>query len=464
MRDAPTQAALHDADEALGSFSHLPAAPLTGGAGPLTGLTAQVKANIAVAGLPLTASSAMLDGFIAPRDATVVARLKAAGATIVGLGNMDEFGMGSSTERSLTGATRNPWDLQRTAGGSSGGGAAAVAAGLVDVALGTDTGGSVRQPAAFCGVVGFKPGYGRLSRQGVVAYASSLDQVGVLARDVATVAKVYAALAGVDDGDGTTVDNPVGMDGWQAPGTMADAWQGRRVGVPRSLIDGKGRPGGAGGVDEEVRSAFEDRLQALREAGAEVVDVEVPGLEASVSAYYVIATAEASSNLSRYDGVRFGPRGASGEGIGGLISSSRRAFGPEVRRRILLGSFVLSHGFYDAYLKKAQLVRRRLADGFAAVLADVDAVAMPTTPTVAFGLGEKLSDPLAMYLADVFTVAANLAGLPAVSVPAGPGASSSMPVGFQLIGRAWDEAGLLTLAAPLVVPLSCPRQPLSTRP
>jgi aspartyl-tRNA(Asn)/glutamyl-tRNA(Gln) amidotransferase subunit A len=410
--------------------------------GPLAGLSVTVKANIARRGRPLDAASAVLDGHRAPDhargDATCVVRLREAGAVVVGTTNMDEFGMGGTTERSLHGPTKNPWDTTRSAGGSSGGAAAAVAAGFCDAALGTDTGGSVRQPAAFCGVVGFKPTYGRISRRGVVAFASSLDQVGVLARDVDTVADVARVVCSPDDGDATTVDNPL-------PDLHAPLPAGLRVGVLRSLL--------GEGVDDDIVAAVSDAAAAFAAAGARVTDVVVPHIEHAVATYYVIATAEASSNLSRYDGVRFGPRGDDA-GLEGLYTSTRAHFGPEVKRRILLGTFVLSHGFYEAYLLQAQKVRALLRDAFTEVFRDVDVLLLPTTPTLPPTLGSLLGDPLAMYKADLFTLPASLAGLPAISVPTTT--ARGLPVAVQLIGRAYDEGTLLSAARVVARPLACP--------
>jgi aspartyl-tRNA(Asn)/glutamyl-tRNA(Gln) amidotransferase subunit A len=353
--------------------------------------------------------------------------------------------MGSSTERSVHGVTRNPWGLERTAGGSSGGAAAAVAAGFVEAALGTDTGGSVRQPAAFCGVVGFKPSYGRISRKGVIAYASSLDQVGIIADTVDGAARLATVVCGPDDGDATTVSNPL-------PALLRDVddtgVRGLRVGVPRALL-------ASDGLDPEIRAAVERSAHDLATAGAVVVDVELPHVEHAVSAYYVIAMAEASSNLSRYDGVRFGPRGADTSSLTAMYEHTRAAFGAEVRRRILLGTFVLSHGYYDAYLLQAQRVRRLIANSFSAAFSSCDVLLLPTTPTTAFRLGDKLNDPLSMYLADLYTLPASLAGLPAISVPVGL-SSEQLPIGAQLIGRAYDEGTLFRCARAVAGHLRAP--------
>ncbi len=416
------------------------------GDGPLAGVTLTVKANIAQRGRVLSAASRVLDGYRAVRDATCVARAKAAGAVVVGTTNMDEFGMGSSTEHSPAGPTVNPWASDRSAGGSSGGAAAAVAAGFCDAALGTDTGGSVRQPAAFCGVVGFKPSYGRVSRQGVVAYASSLDQVGVIAGDVDTAAVVFGAIAGVDHGDMNTVTNPLGD-------LMAGPKTGLRVGVLRSLFESDAA------VSDDVKAAVVNAADAFRAAGAVATDIDDSAVAAAhhaVAAYYVIATAEASSNLSRYDGVRYGPRGAD-NAASGDIDDARALFGDEVKRRILLGTFVLSSGYYDAYLRQAQKVRAVMTAGLLSAFANVDVLLLPTTPTPAFRLGEKLSDPLAMYAGDLFTLPASLAGLPAISVPVGLSSSSpALPLAVQLIGRPYDESTLLSAARVVAAPLTPP--------
>lgn len=381
-------------------------------------------------GARTTAGSRILDGFVPPYDATVVARLRAVGARCIGKANMDEFAMGSSNENSAFGAVRNPWDPTRVPGGSSGGSAAAVAAGIVPFATGSDTGGSVRQPAAFCGLTGLKPTYGRISRYGMIAYASSLDQAGVLARSVADCAEVLAVLAGFDPLDATSVD--------AAPVDVAAALNrgvaGLRIGVVREMF-------GAG-----VRSAMADTvmqsLRQLEQAGAVLVDVSLDSLRHAIPAYYVIAPAEASSNLSRYDGVRFGHRTESAKDLKSLYQKSRsEGFGLEVKRRILTGTYVLSSGYYDAYYLRAQQVRRLIAADFSRAFAEVDVLAGPTTPDVAFRLGEKVDDPLAMYAADINTVAINLAGLPAISVPAG--FVDGLPAGLQLIGPAFAEDRLL---------------------
>jgi aspartyl-tRNA(Asn)/glutamyl-tRNA(Gln) amidotransferase subunit A len=414
--------------------------------GPLDGVLVALKDNLCQRGRPTTAGSRVLHGWSAPYDATCVARLRAAGAVVVGKTNLDEFGMGSSTERSAFFPTRNPWDRARTPGGSSGGAAAAVAAGFVGAGLGTDTGGSVRQPAAFCGVVGVKPTYGRVSRHGVIAFASSLDQVGVIADDVEGAALLLSAVAGVDGHDPTTSTRPL-------PPLSGSDVRGLRVGVPRELW-------ADGGIDDAVQDALAASCARLADAGAVVVDVALPHAAHAVATYYVLATAEASSNLARYDGIRFGPRQAGDGPLTSLYEATRALFGPEVRRRILLGTFVLSAGFYDAYVDRAQRVRRRIAMDFDDAFGAADVLLLPTTPTAPFALGARVDDPLAMYLGDLFTLPASLAGLPAASVPVGtitvPGTATTVPVGMQLVGRAFDEATLFQAMRVLAVNLTLP--------
>ena len=404
---------------------------------PLLGVPIAIKDNICTRGLATTASSRMLEGYLPPYDATVVERLEAAGAVIVGKTNCDEFAMGSSTENSAFGPTRNPWSLERTPGGSSGGSAAAVAAGMVPLALGSDTGGSIRQPAALCGVVGFKPSYGRVSRFGLIAFASSLDQIGPFATTVADAALTMDVLAGADPRDSTASATPV-PDFATALDRNTDATRGVRVGVPRHLF--------SDGVEAEVMSAFDTALGVLRDRGAQLVDVSLPYSPQAIPVYYVIATAEASSNLARYDGVRYGHRVAGARTPVEMYERTRGAgFGREVKRRIILGTYVLSAGYYDAYYRKAQQVRTLIRNDYAAALAGVDVIAMPTSPTAAFRLGERTEDPVQMYLSDVFTVGANLAGLPAITVPCGFTADR-LPIGLQLTGRVMDDETVLRVA------------------
>ena len=404
--------------------------------GPLAGVPIALKDNLCVRGMRTTASSRMLEGFVPPYDATVVHRLEAAGAIVVGKTNCDEFAMGSSNENSAFGPVRNPWAPDRTPGGSSGGSAAAVAAQCVPLALGSDTGGSIRQPAAFCGVVGLKPTYGRVSRYGLLAFASSLDQIGPICRTTADAALALGVLAGADPADATSAHEAVP----DFTAALTGAVRGLRIGVPREFV--------STGVDEDVRRAFEAALDALRAEGAALVDINLPHAKYAIPVYYLVATAEASSNLARYDGVRYGHRSAhdAGQSVRAMYSRTRNeGFGPEVKRRIMLGTYVLSAGYYDAYYLKAQQVRTLLRSDYEQAFERVDVVAMPTSPIPPFRLGEKTGDPLQMYLADVFTVSANLAGLPAVSVPCGF-ADGRLPVGLQLTGRMFDESTLLRVA------------------
>ena len=416
---------------------------------PLLGVPITVKDVICTRGRLTTAASRILAGFRPPYDATVASRLREAGAVLVGKTNCDEFAMGSSTEHSAYGPSRNPWDPERTPGGSSGGAAAAVAAGMAPVSIGSDTGGSIRQPAAFCGIVGLKPTYGRVSRYGLLAFASSLDQIGPLTRTVGDAALVLGVLAGHDSRDATSADAPVAD---YTAALTRDA-TGLRVGVPGALLELADA-----GIDAEVLDAYRSALDAMNAAGVVLVDIELPHAEYAVPVYYLIAPAEASSNLARYDGVRYGSRAAAtGDGGGDASALSRMydrtrdaGFGAEVKRRIMLGTYALSAGYYDAYYRRAQrvrgLIRRDYSRAFDSDAGPgVDVVAMPTTPAPAFRLGEHLQDPLAMYLGDVFTVSANLTGLPAISVPAGFTAAG-LPVGLQLVGRAFDEATLLRVA------------------
>ncbi len=400
---------------------------------PLAGVPVAVKDNLCTRGVTTTAGSRMLQDYRPPYDATAVARLEAAGAIVVGKTNCDEFAMGSSTENSAFGPTRNPWRLDRTPGGSSGGSAAVVAARAVPFALGSDTGGSVRQPASLCGIVGFRPSYGRISRYGLLAFASSIDQIGPLTTSVGDAAAVMEVLAGADPRDPTTARRPgeafaSGLDG---------ALRGVRIGVPRALL--------AGGIEDGVRAAFEAALEACRAEGAVLVDVSLPHTPHAVAVYYIVATAEASSNLARYDGVRFGHRAPQASTVAAMYERTRgEGFGVEVKRRILLGTYVLSAGYYDAYYARAQQVRALIRQDHETALAAADVIATPTSPTVAFPLGERMGDPLRMYLADVFTVGAALAGLPSISVPCG--FSDQLPVGLQFTGRTMDDRTVLRVA------------------
>ncbi len=400
--------------------------------GPLDGVPVAIKDNILTSGVETTAASRMLSGFIPVRDATVVARLKRAGAVIVGKTNLDEFGFGSSTESSAFKKTANPYELTRTPGGSSGGSAAAVASGEVFGALGTDTGGSIRQPAALCNVVGLKPTWGRVSRSGVVAFASSLDQVGPMTRTVADTAALLQVIAGRDEDDATSAAEAVPL--YSVDGGV----RGLRVGLPREYF--------LPGMDEEVAGAIREVAKTLAANGAVVKDVSLPHTKYALAAYYVIASAEASSNLSRYDGVRFGFRADGVKQLRELYEQSRaQGFGDEARRRIMLGTFALSAGYHDAYYVKAQQVRALIRRDFDEVFNEVDVVLSPASPVCAWKLGEKRDDPLSMYLMDVLTLPCSLAGLPGLSVPAAK-SSAGLPIGAQLIGRAFDEATLLRCA------------------
>jgi aspartyl-tRNA(Asn)/glutamyl-tRNA(Gln) amidotransferase subunit A len=401
---------------------------------PLAGVPLAVKDNINVAGRPTTAGSKILAGFVSPDSATCVERLVTAGAVVVGKTNCDAFGMGSSNENSAYGPVRNPWDPTRVPGGSSGGSAAAVAARAVPLSIGTDTGGSVRQPASFCGLVGWKPTYGRVSRYGLVAFASSFDQAGALTRSVDEGARAFSVMAGADRRDATTLATPV-PDVGARPGVRVE---GTRIGLLAEASQ-------TAGLHEDVKASFEKAAESLRAAGALVSTVSVPRAPFAVPVYYLTATAEASSNLARFDGVRYGARKGDSS-LAALYRETRSAgFGAEVKRRILLGTFALSAGYHDAYYGRAQKVRALLARDFAAAFREVDAILCPTSPEPAFALGAKTDDPLAMYLADVFTVPASLAGLPAVSVPTGL-SRDGLPVGMQLIGPGDAEPLLFALA------------------
>ncbi len=401
----------------------------------LEGVPVAIKDNMCLVGAKCTCASKILAEWRPPYNGTVVERLLAAGAVPVGKTNLDEFAMGSSTENSGFGATRNPWDTLRAPGGSSGGSAAAVAAGSAPLAVGSDTGGSIRQPAAFCGVVGMKPTYGRVSRYGLVAFASSLDQIGPFARDVTDAAMLLEAISGGDPRDSTSSSRPAA----DLAGAIERAdVKGLRIGMPKEYF--------TLGVAPDVESAVRAAASVLEGAGAHVEEVSLPHTEYAVATYYVIATAEASSNLARYDGVHYGHRAEGARNVIDLFSRTRaEGFGAEVKRRVMLGTFALSSGYYDAYYLRALKVRARIRDDFDRAFAKVDVVLGPTAPTVAFGLGEKTADPISMYLSDIFTISANLATIPAVSVPCGVG-EGGMPVGLQFIAPAFEEERLFSAA------------------
>jgi aspartyl-tRNA(Asn)/glutamyl-tRNA(Gln) amidotransferase subunit A len=415
--------------------------PAPADSGPLAGVPIAVKDIFATEGVPTTAGSKILDGYRPPYTATAVRRLTAAGARVLGKTNMDEFAMGSSNENSAYGPVLNPWDRGRVPGGSSGGSAAAVAGGLAPAALGTDTGGSIRQPASLCGIVGLKPTYGAISRYGMIAFASSLDQCGPLARDVADAALLLGVLEGKDPLDSTSV----GLGGAVAMPTREDL-AGLRFGVPKEI--------GEAALDPGVRAVFEATIARIEELGGAVTEIALPHAEHGISAYYVIAPAEASSNLARYDGVRYGMRVDGDLDLVAMYEATRsQGFGAEVKRRIMLGTYALSSGYYDAYYGQAQKVRTRIAGDFDVAFEGVDFVVTPTSPSVAFGLGEKTDDPLAMYLNDFFTVPMSLAGIPAISIPAGLAApegagpdAPQLPVGFQIAAPAFAEQELLEAA------------------
>lgn len=420
-----------DADFALEQARAADRARAEGKSGALLGVPIGVKDLLNVAGQPCTCSSKILEGYESPYDASVIARLREAGAVFVGRTNMDEFAMGSSTENSAFQVTRNPVDRERVPGGSSGGSAAALAAGEAIATLGTDTGGSIRQPAAFCGCVGMKPTYGRISRYGLTAFASSLDQVGPMTHNVEDAAILLQAMAGQDPMDSTTLDAPV-PDYTQA---LCGDLKGMRLGLPKEYF--------VDGLDKSVRDSIMQAADACRDLGAEIVDVSLPHTDYSIAVYYIIATAEASANLARFDGVRYGKRVTPGQDPVEMYGATREAgFGPEVKRRIILGTYVLSSGYYDAYYLRAQKVRRLILQDFEAAFASCDALLAPTTPTPAFRVGENTDDPLKMYLSDVFTATANLAGICSMSVPSYPTADG-LPVGLQILGPSLGEERIL---------------------
>ena len=406
--------------------------------GKLAGIPIAIKDNICTEGLKTTCASKILHNFIPPYNASVIKRIKEEDGIIIGKTNLDEFAMGSSTENSAFGPTRNPWDTTRVPGGSSGGSAAAVASGMALMALGSDTGGSIRQPAAFCGVVGFKPTYGRVSRHGLVAFASSLDQIGPMTKNVCDAALLLSVISGKDPMDSTSVpletpDYPGIMEKWN-PGMMT----GIKIGRPKEFF--------TEGIDPEVRTAVEKAIKVYEKLGAKIIDVSLPHTEYGIATYYLIAPSEASSNLARYDGVHYGDRTPQSEGLIDMYIRSRsEGFGPEVKRRIMLGTFCLSSGYYDAYYLRALKVRQLIKQDFDEAFKKVDVIIGPTSPIPAFKLGEKTADPLQMYLCDIFTVTCNLAGIPGISIPSGF-TPDGLPIGLQILGKPFDETTVLKVA------------------
>jgi aspartyl-tRNA(Asn)/glutamyl-tRNA(Gln) amidotransferase subunit A len=436
VHDPKVKAFLHVDEAAVREQARAVDAKRRSGAalGPLAGIPVAIKDVLCTRGTPTTCGSLILNSFVPPYDAHVIERLKQADAILIGKTNLDEFAMGSSTENSAFGPTRNPWDMARIPGGSSGGSAAAVAAGFAPLALGTDTGGSVRQPAGLCGVVGLKPTYGRVSRFGLVAFASSLDQIGPFGRTVGDAALLLEAIAGHDDRDSTSVNDAV------PPYTKSfeQPVKGLRIGVPREYF--------GEGIDAEVESAIRAALKEYERLGAKLIDVSLPHSRYAVATYYLVATAEASSNLARYDGMHFGHRTAKkGDLIETYCRSRAEGFGKEVQRRIMLGTYALSSGYRNKYYVQALKVRRLIKDDFDAAFKDCDVVMGPTSPTAAFKIGEKSDDPLAMYLSDIYTISANLAGIPGISIPCGF-TQAGLPIGLQIMGAAFAEEKLLRVA------------------
>ncbi len=420
-------------EQALAAARAADACIKKGEAGPLTGIPFAHKDIFCTKGIRTSCGSRMLDNFNAPYDATVTAKLHTAGAVMLGKTNMDEFAMGSSNETSYYGPVKNPWNTDTVPGGSSGGSAAAVAARLVPASTGTDTGGSIRQPAALCGITGLKPTYGRVSRYGMIAFASSLDQAGPFARTAEDAAIMLAAMAGFDERDSTSVDRPV--DDYRAG--LGASLAGLKIGLPKEYF--------GEGLDAGVAAAVEAAIDAYKKLGATVTEISLPNTHLSVPAYYVVAPAECSSNLSRFDGVRFGYRAENPVDLTDLYTRSRgEGFGAEVKRRILIGAYALSAGYYDAYYLKAQQVRRLIREDFLKAFEQVDVIMGPTAPSTAFKLGEKADDPVSMYLSDIYTIAVNLAGLPAMSIPAGMAAG--MPAGLHIVGNYFEEGRLLNVA------------------
>jgi len=420
-------------EQALVQARHADAQITSGKLSSLTGIPIAQKDIFCTEGIRTSCASRMLDNFISPYDATVVEKFNAAGAIMVGKTNMDEFAMGSSNETSFYGAVKNPWDTERVPGGSSGGSAAAVAARLVPAATGTDTGGSIRQPAALCGITGIKPTYGRVSRYGMIAFASSLDQAGAMAPSAEDTAIMLNAMAGFDARDSTSIEKEVP----DYTAVLNNDIKGLKIGIPKEYF--------GEGLDAEVAAKIEQAVDEYKKLGAEIIDISLPNSSLSVPVYYVVAPAECSSNLSRFDGVRFGYRCDDPKDLEDLYKRSRgEAFGPEVKRRIMIGTYALSAGYYDAYYLKAQKLRRLISEDFKQAFENVDVIMGPTAPSTAFKIGEKSDDPITMYLSDIYTIATNLAGLPGMSVPAG--FSNGLPVGLQIIGSYFDEARLLNVA------------------
>jgi aspartyl-tRNA(Asn)/glutamyl-tRNA(Gln) amidotransferase subunit A len=405
----------------------------SGGGSLLTGIPIAVKDNMCTKGILTTCASKILYNFIPPYESTVTGRLKAQDYIIVGKTNMDEFAMGSSTENSSVHTTRNPWNIDCVPGGSSGGSAAAVAAGECIAAIGSDTGGSIRQPAALCGIVGLKPTYGRVSRYGLVAFASSLDQIGPLTKDVADAAAMMNVISGHDPLDSTSA--PVATPDFMA--SLGKDIKGLRIGIPKEYF--------IEGIDSDVGQSVNDAIKKLESLGAEAVEVSLPHTEYATATYYILATSEASSNLARYDGVKYGLRVSGKDLLDMYMNTRAKGFGSEVKRRIMLGSYALSSGYYDAYYKKGQQVRTLIKNDFDSAFRDVDVIVTPTSPTPAFRVGEKSSDPLQMYLSDIFTISVNLAGVPAISIPCGF-TKDNLPVGLQIIGRHFGEEAILSVA------------------
>ena len=417
-------------EHALARAAQLDAVP----GSKLKGLAIAVKDNICTKGMRTSCGSHILHNYRAQYDATAIKRLNDAGAIIVGKTNMDEFAMGSSNENSAFGPVKNPWDVTRVPGGSSGGSAVAVASGIVRAALGSETGGSVRQPASLCGIVGFKPTYGRISRYGLVAFASSLDNIGIFGQTSHDVAEILNIIAGRDHLDSTSADVPVP----DYSAKIADGIEGKTIGVPRELL--------GAGIEDDVKGKINAAIENFRSLGTKIVDVELPHAKYGIAVYYIIATAEASSNLARFDGVRYGFRAEDADELRKMYFMTREeGFGAEVKRRIMLGTYVLSSGYYDAYYAKAQKVRALVKRDYQQAFEKCDAILTPTSPSVAFKIGERSDDPLAMYLSDIYTVSANLAGVPAISVPCGL-SSEGLPIGVQLVGDFWSEEVLLNLA------------------